>query len=324
MKNFLLLFITLLFSSNALAQSNPTKTRNCFSGHFSSHETWLNFLASRKKNFNKAAFLQRYPKQNFDNITAALNCTDFLYQVDGHTIDGFYIAPKVQADKPLPVIIFNRGGNGAFGRLKFAHRVDLLAKLAMRGYFVIASQYRGSNNRINNNGMDEFGGNDVNDVVALLPMLKNIPQADSQNVAMMGWSRGSMQSYLAAQQIQELKALIAVAGVSDLHARLKYRPKMERVYKARIPGYEENKVDTLAQRSVIKWLDKLPQKAPILLIHGTADKRVNVENSIELAQALKEVGHQHKLVIYDGDNHGLFNNQHNVIDEVDTWLRQHL
>lgn len=324
MKNTLFLFIALLFSSNASAQSNPTKTRDCFSGHFSSHETWVNFLASRKKNFNKEGFLQRYPKQNFDKVASAINCTDFLYQVDGHTIDGFYIAPKAQADKPLPVIIFNRGGNGDFGRLKFAHRISLLAKLAMRGYFVIASQYRGSNKRINNNGMDEFGGRDVNDVVALLPMLKKIPQADSENVAMMGWSRGSMQSYLAAQHMPELKAIVAVAGVSDLHSRLQYRPNMERVYKARIPGYEDNKVATLAERSVIKWLDKLPAKAPILLIHGTADKRVNVENSLELAQALEKVGHQHKLVIYDGDNHGLFKNQQNVIEEVDSWLSQHL
>lgn len=324
MKNTVLLLIVLFLSSSALAQSNPTKTRDCFRGHFSTHETWLNFLASKKKNFNQQAFLKRYPKENFDKVTSAVNCTDFLYQVDGHTIDGFYLAPKTQADKPLPVIIFNRGGNGAFGRLKFAHRIGLIAKLAMRGYVVIASQYRGSNKRINSNGMDEFGGRDVNDVLALLPMLKKIPQADSENIAMMGWSRGSMQSYLAAQHIPELKALIAVAGVSDLHARLKYRPKMERVYKARIPGYEDNKVERLAQRSVIKWLDKLPAKMPILLLHGTADKRVNVENSIDLAQALKEVGHQHKLVIYDGDDHGLSNNQDNVIDEVDTWLTQYL
>ena len=133
-----------------------------------------------------------------------------------------------------------------------------------------------------------------------------------------------MQSYLAAQHMPELKAIIAVAGVSDLHSRLQYRPNMERVYKARIPDYEDSKVIRLAERSVIKWLDKLPEKAPILLLHGTEDKRVNVENSIDLAQALKEVGHKHKLVIYDGDNHGLSNNQHNVIDEVDTWLSQNL
>lgn len=323
MKTYLGLLAALLFTVDGLAQSQPIKTRDCFSGPFSSHQSWLELLSAKKKKFNQSRFLQKFPKQKFDDIKASIKCIDFLYKVDGNTVEGFYLAPKTSKNTPLPTIIFNRGGNAGFGKIKFGQKIDFLADLAKQGYFVIGSQLRGANKRIKNNGEDEFGGSDVNDVLALLPIIEQQPQADTSKIAMVGWSRGVMQSFLASQSMPQLKAIVGIAGVSDLYSRLEYRPEMERVYKARIPNYTENKINALAQRSVLKWLDKLPE-APILLVHGTDDKRVNVDNSIQLANALKKAKHEHELLLYPGDDHGLLLNRANLVQAINRWLQTHL
>jgi dipeptidyl aminopeptidase/acylaminoacyl peptidase len=86
----------------------------------------------------------------------------------------------------------------------------------MQGYLVIGSQYRGSSSRlISNNGQDEFGGNDINDVLKLIEIAEEIPDANTNNIGMVGWSRGVMQSYIASKSIPSLKTLIAIAGNSD-------------------------------------------------------------------------------------------------------------
>ncbi|MGQ8366349.1 alpha/beta hydrolase family protein [Glaciecola sp. 1036] len=151
------------------------------------------------------------------------------------------------------------------------------SEIASAGLVVIGSQYRGSRaNNTPNNGKDEFGGDDVNDVLALQSILVEIPEADMSQISLVGWSRGVMQSYLVAKQMHNLKAIVSIAGNSDARKSLEWRSEMEKVYMARVPNYEANKVQELSKRSVVDWVDELGG-TPILLIHGSGDKRVNVE-----------------------------------------------
>lgn len=184
--------------------------------------------------------------------------------------------------------------------------------------------YRGASTRfIKNNGADEFGGADVNDVTTLVDVAANIPMADTSNIALVGWSRGAMQSYLAATALDNVQAIVGIAGVADLAKELSWRPMMEKVYRSRIPDYDNNKSAALAARSVINWVDELPD-APVLLLHGSEDKRVNPEQSRLLAAALDNVQHKNKLVIYEGDNHSLVNNRQTMQQEVVAWLDEYM
>ncbi len=76
---------------------------------------------------------------------------------------------------------------------------------------------------------------------------------------------------------------------------------MEKVFKHRIPDYEKNKVAELEKRSVLNWTTDLSPNVPILLLHGTNDKRVSVNHSIDLAASLKKNNIPHKLVLYPDD-----------------------
>jgi dipeptidyl aminopeptidase/acylaminoacyl peptidase len=235
------------------------------------------------------------------------------------------VKPSNSSTKKLPVVIYNRGGNAEFGYVKFGKKLQLISDIAMQGYLVIGSQSRGASARfVSSNGQDEFGGSDINDVIKLIELIKEIPDADTNNIGMVGWSRGAMQSYIASQSIPSLKTLIAIAGNSDAEKALNWRPKMERVYKARIPNFEKNRAFELASRSVIKWLDKIPATMPILLLHGDKDKRVNVEQSKSLAVQLVLRKHPHKLVIYPNDNHGLVRHRKEMTQEITSWLKNHL
>jgi len=325
-----LLFFAIILSCHSLAvfAEAPTLLKNvksCFSGPFETHDKWLKQLASKKKKFNKERFTKKFTKQRFDTIKTQLICENFQYEVDGYTVEGYYLKPRNLANKKLPVVIYNRGGNAGLGYVVFAKKLQLIADIAMDGYVVIGSQYRGASSRyIADNGQDEFGGADINDVLKLIEIAKEIPDADTSKLGMVGWSGGVMQSYIASRSIPALKTLIAIAGNSDTEKALAWRPEMERVYKNRVPNFKKNRSLELESRSVSKWLDDVPAKMSILLLHGDKDKRVSVEQSISLANQLEIKKHPHKLVIYPNDNHGLVHHRKEMTKEITTWLRANL
>jgi dipeptidyl aminopeptidase/acylaminoacyl peptidase len=325
MKQLLIFVYFTLISTFSYANAQINDAESCFRGPFESHEKWLSILSAKKKNFNKAGFLTHFPASKFNQRKDTLDCIDFTYQVDGFTVEGYYLKPKQQDNKKLPLVIFNRGGNADYGYVVFGTKMDFIADIATGGYVVIGSQYRGSSSRfIANNGKDEFGGSDVNDVTALVALAATMPDVDTSKIALVGWSRGVMESYLAATKLKNVKAIVSIAGNADAAKALKWRPDMEKIYQARVPNFLTDRANELAKRSVIKWIDKLPPNSPILLIHGTDDIRVNVEQSKLLAAELTEQAYPHKLVIYDGDDHGLRKNRADLIQQTLNWLDSYL
>lgn len=56
------------------------------------------------------------------------------------------------------------------------------------------------------------------------------------------------------------------------------------------------------ERSPITWADKIT--GPLLLIHGTADNRVDIGGSQAMADKLQELGKPHRFVKFEGQGHG--------------------
>lgn len=336
MKKYLLI-ISLAFSSFSIQASNlinderVTDQKNCFTWVFTDYASWRSAMEKKFKRKIKSdeklkqaltQFDSRFGKDKFDFYKNNLSCSTFNYFVDGNTVKGYVIKPKVSKGK-LPVLIYNRGGNGNFGGVVFGSMMHNLFPIASEGFVIIGSQYRGTFTK-DSSAHDEFGGSDVNDVTALLEYIPKIKGADEQRIGMYGASRGSMQTHLALKQVKNVKAIAAIAGASDLLKELKFRPAMERVYSHRIPDYDTNKVTELEKRSVLNWVDKLSPNIPILLLHGEDDKRVSVNNAIELADALSKNNIPHKLVVYPNDNHGLMKNKDKAIKELVNWFREYL
>lgn len=246
-----------------------------------------------------------------------LECLAFTYMVDGLTVDGHVVKPRRAGGTKLPVLVYNRGGNIRKTPLSAQELVRDQMQWAEQGYLVISSQYRGR-------GHDEFGGRDVNDVLALLPIIDGMPDADAARIGMLGISRGSIMTYLSAARSKRIKAIAIWGGVSDLLTEVPRRPEMERLMAGLIPEYATNREQALKDRSVLYWMERLDPGLPVLLLHGDADVQVSVVNATAMAKKLKERGQPHKLVIYPNGDHALLKYRKEVLGELIGWFNQNL
>ena len=128
----------------------------------------------------------------------------------------------------------------------------------------------------------------------------------------------------AAKQSTKVKALIAVAGVYDQAAELQFRPEMEQLMLAYIPGFEQNKQQELVKRSAVYWADKLNKNMPILLMHGTQDWRVEFSQSQGFANKLQQLGHPYQLQGFEDGDHALTFYQQEWQQTAFAFLKQNL
>lgn len=240
------------------------------------------------------------------------------YLSDGLQVKGFVVRPKKQGN--YPCIIYNRGGNRDFGALTIGRVAILLGALAKEGYIVVASQYRGN---AGGEGLEEFGGKDVNDVLNLLPVLEELPDANTSKIGMYGWSRGGMMTYIALTKTNRIKA--AAVGGAPTDKTVIDRPNMEtKVYAELIPNYWENKEAELKKRSAYFFADKFNKKVPILILHGNADWRVKSTHSLKLAMELDKYRVPYRLKIFEGADHGIKEFRSEVNTEVLNWFNRFL
>lgn len=288
---------------------------------YSNYDEFITFLSDKNKFTPSLLFRWKFPRAQFDSFQKDVACHVIRYKVDGIRVTGYYLTPKVTTDEKLPLLVFNRGGNGSFGAINFVTLMEYLKPFVDRGYAVVASQYRGHTRKQPElYGKDEFGGRDVQDVHALIDIAKSKAEIDTSTIFLYGISRGGMMSYLVAKERDDIKAMAVHAGVTDLNTELTFRPEMENVYKALIPHYQDKKQEVLNERSVFFWDDQLPSDLPILLVHGTNDERVSVENSIKFYKKLKSKQRPVSLSLHEGEGH-LFSDKIEQIEEVVAWFK---
>ena len=267
-----------------------------------------------------------------------------IYASDGLEVEAFLARPSDPVSEKLPCVIYNRGGNRDFGAINPVRAAFLLGPLAQAGYVVAASNYRGNGgfgrakypgertcneceSEIGGVGREEFGGAEVNDILNLIPMLEQMPEADAERMGMFGWSRGGMMTYLALKKTNRIKAAIVGAGISDVAAGLEQRPVMaEHVYSELVPGWNDpdKRAAAIAARSAVSWADALPENTPILILHGTADWRVAPTHALDMAHALLEARRPFRLVMLEGGDHGLSEYREKVDRLVSDWLDQYV
>lgn len=63
-------------------------------------------------------------------------------------------------------------------------------------------------------------------------------------------------------------------------------------------GYDDN--------SPINYADKL--KGKLLIVHGTADDNVHIQNSLEMISSLNRAGKEYQMILYPDRNHSMRSN----------------
>lgn len=308
MKYIKLILLILLFS-NCQAQENKLLVRKSLISDWSKYPIYPRLVEDKN---GKKEWKAKY--RYLDSI----DVYGITYLSDGLKIHGLMAKPKKTGT--YPCVIYNRGGNREFGSLKVYHGALTLGQIAKEGYVVIASQYRGNGG---SEGQEEFGGKDVNDVLILTDILKEIEDADTHRIGMYGWSRGGMMTYIALTKTAKIKTAIVGGARSDL--TIIDRPEMEtNVYSELMPNYKENKEEELKKRSAIYWADKFPKNVPILLLHGNSDWRVKSTNSLNLALEFEKHRIPYRLKIFEGGDHGINEFKKEVDTEVINWFNRYL
>jgi len=255
------------------------------------------------------------------SIISTINFYHITYLSDGLKVKGYMALPK-RAGK-YPCVIYNRGGNREAGKITdegFLTRG--LAEISSKGYVIVASQYRGNDG---GEGREEFGGKDLNDVLNLIPLLANLPQADTSKIGMLGWSRGGMMTYLALCKTTKIKAAVVGSGVTDLIKSLETRPDFDTaVYAPLIPGYAANKTAALQDRSAIYFAGKINKTTPVLILQGTADWRVPANQVLDLVNKFYQLKQPFRLILYEGGQHSLIEHRKDYITQTVNWFDAYL
>jgi dipeptidyl aminopeptidase/acylaminoacyl peptidase len=248
-------------------------------------------------------------------------CRRILYGSDGLKVSGFIWEP---ADRPagrkLPVVVALRGGNQDYGKWTPSAR-NGMAAMTGAGFIVIGVQYRGVDG---GEGQEEFGGVDVQDVLAAVALARRLPEADPDNVFLEGFSRGGMEAMLALGAGARVNAAVLVSPWTDLELEAKLRPAVvTNVWAKLIPNFAADPAAALAAHSGVR-IARTKDLPPLLLMHGTADWRASPKNSTEVAEAFKARGRPYAIRIFEGDVHGLQWNWRERDRLEIAWFRDHM
>jgi len=243
---------------------------------------------------------------------------ELTYWSDGLRVKGLFGYPK--GDGPYPAVIFNRGGNRDFGALSGWELIPFVES----GYVAVGSQYRGN---VGGEGIEEFGGADVNDVLNLIVFLKSLPMVDPERIAMVGMSRGGMETYIALKLdpldgVQDIKVAAVVSGAADLFMWIEELEGMlDDVMIPLIGASPDERPDLYEARSGTYWPEMI--NAPLLIQHGEADDRISVDEARKMADGLQHAGKTVELIIYPGEDHAL--SHHNKgFPEIMAWFQKYL
>jgi dipeptidyl aminopeptidase/acylaminoacyl peptidase len=230
-----------------------------------------------------------------------ISVEEITYMSEGLRIKGYLLQPK--AEGSYPVFIYNRGGAGL--------EPAPLMLYAREGYIVLASWLRGHGG---SEGAHDVLGH-VNDVLNLIPLVKSLPHADPDRIAMGGISYGGRMTYLALARTDQINAAYAIGAISvDCEWE-----RMASVFGAKIRWHVR---ELYFASSPIHFTHLI--NTPILVQHGGADPHVSSKNAQLMAAALDYYGKQHKLSMYEGGNHNLSTHWAEAFEERIDWMASHL
>jgi dipeptidyl aminopeptidase/acylaminoacyl peptidase len=227
---------------------------------------------------------------------------------DGLDLTGYLTLPNGREPKNLPLIVFPHGGPAARDMPGF----DWWAQaMASRGYAVLQVNFRGSDGlgwNFTKAGFGEWGRKMQTDLSDGVRHLAGQGIIDPRRVCIVGASYGGYAALAGATLQKDIyRCAVSFGGVADLRRLVGYSRgragKAALRYWTRFMGAEDMNDPVLAKYSPA--LHAADASAPILLIHGKDDTVVPLDQSTQMADALKRAGRPYELVVQNNADHWL-------------------
>jgi dipeptidyl aminopeptidase/acylaminoacyl peptidase len=238
------------------------------------------------------------------------------YESVGLSVVAYTYAPRTTAEGGLPTVVFNRGS------FVVTDQAPVLAPLfhhfAARGFAVVAPMLRGSDG---GEGTDEMGGEDVADLMNVVPLVAGLAFVDVDELFLLGESRGGMMTFQALRDGFPARAAATYGAFTDLGRLIDSEARFRQLALRIWSDFERDPESIVEPRSAQRWAGELSK--PLLLLHGGEDSSIPPRQSLELALALDEAGIAYELHVYAGDGHLLLDNKTDSLDRIAAWFERH-
>lgn len=240
---------------------------------------------------------------------------------DGEEVQAYLTIPKGKEGQKVPVVINPHGGPWVRDSWGYNPEVQLLAS---RGYAVFQPNYRGSTGygkAFWMKGFKQWGHDMQNDITDGVQWLIDSGVADPERVAIYGASYGGYATLAGIAFTPELYACaVDYVGVSNLFTFMNtippyWKPYLDMLYE--MVGNPEKDEALLRAGSPVFHIDKI--KTPLFVVQGANDPRVNIDESDQIVQSLRDRGIDVPYMVKYNEGHG-FSNEENRFEFYEAML----
>ncbi len=220
---------------------------------------------------------------------------------EGVVLNGWMIKPVgFDSSKKYPVLMTQYSGPGSQEVLD-SWALGWENVLAQKGYLVYCVDGRGTGSRgeaFKKQTYGQLGKLEVIDQISAAKYIGSLPYADKSRIGIWGWSYGGFMSLNAILQGADVfKMAIAVAPVTNWRY-------YDNIYTERYNGLPKDNPTGYDDNSPINHVSTL--KGKLLIVHGTADDNVHIQNSFELVSKLIQGNKQYDMMVYPDKNHSIY------------------
>ena len=244
--------------------------------------------------------------------------------INGYDLNAYIIKPiDFNSKKRYPLLLFQYSGPGSQQVTnRWGSNRDLWHKMLTQENYIIAcidgrgTGYRGE--EFKKMTYLKLGELETQDQILAAKKLSQLPYIDDKRTGIWGWSYGghmATHSLLLGNDVFEMA--IAVAPVTNWRFYdTIYTERFMRTPQENPSGYDLN--------SPINYADRL--KGKYLLIHGSGDDNVHVQNSMRMIKALIKANKQFEWMIYPDKNHGIYgeNTQNHLYSKMTNFILNNL
>jgi dipeptidyl aminopeptidase/acylaminoacyl peptidase len=223
---------------------------------------------------------------------------------EGFDMQGWLIYPRnFDPTKKYPMIVQVHGGPGAAVQSVWPDAGDFGIALSGTGYFVFQPNPRGSfgqGEAFTRANVRDFGYGDFRDILAGVEEALRAAPIDPHRLGLTGWSYGGFMTMWGVTQTNRFKAAMAGAGIANLQSYY----GQNKIDQWMIPFFGKSVYDdpeVYAKSSPITFIKNV--KTPTLVIVGDSDGECPTPQSYEFWHALKTLGVETQLVVYEREGH---------------------
>jgi dipeptidyl-peptidase 4 len=218
----------------------------------------------------------------------------------GVELNGYMIKPlNFNSGSKYPVLLTQYSGPNDQQVLN-SFSVNWENYLAQEGYLVVCVDPRGTGARgeeFRKCTYGQLGKLESDDQIEAAKYLTRQSFVDTKKIAIWGWSYGGYISSLCMTKGGDLfKAGIAVAPVTNFRF-------YDSVFSERYLGLLSQNPEGYDDNSPIKLAGGI--KGKFLLIHGSADDNVHLQNTMQFSEAMVQAGVPFQMMIYTNRNHNI-------------------